>query len=86
MSQKRDSLLFFEIVKRKVIGGVMARLFVATLITEVKFVSQEASDKVDENYRQHLTEELTKAAQRLSLRTVQSHKVRHCAVESVDRK
>ena len=62
----------------------MTKLFVATLITEVEFVSE--SDKVDENYRRHLTEELTQAAQRLSLRTVQSHKVRHCAVESVDRK
>jgi hypothetical protein len=60
----------------------MAKLFVATLITEVEVSGSEDED----NYRQHLTEELTKGARAIRMRSIHHHKVLHCAVESVDRK
>jgi hypothetical protein len=66
-------------------GGIMVtKLFVATLITEVEVSASNFGD--EEPYRQHLTEELTKAARAIRLRSISGHKVLHCAVESVDRK
>ena len=48
----------------------MPRKFAATIITEVEFVGSDSSDQSDENYLQHLTEELEKAATGLSLRSI----------------
>ena len=48
---------FLEIVYfQDLIGGIMPKLFVATLITSVEYVSE---GEFDENYGRHLTEELT---------------------------
>ena len=57
----------------------MARTFAATIITEVEFVGGDSSDQADENYLKHLTEELEKAASRLSLRTIKGLRVTFCA-------
>ena len=53
----------------------MPRTFAATIITEVEFVGDNASDQFDENFLKHLTEELEKAASRLSLRAVKDVRV-----------
>lgn len=50
------------------------RTFVVTVITEVEYVSG-TSDEQDENTLRHLTEELAKAANNLSLRSVQGVRV-----------
>jgi len=51
-----------------------SRTFVVTVITEVEYVSG-TSDEQDANTLRHLTEELAKAANNLSLRSVQSARV-----------
>jgi hypothetical protein len=57
----------------------MPRKFAATIITEVEFVGGDASDQFDENFLKHLTEELEKAASRLSLRSLKGVRVTFCA-------
>ncbi len=56
----------------------MPRTFAATIITEVEFVEGDSSDLLDQNYLKHLTEELEKAASRLSLRTIKDLRVTFC--------
>jgi hypothetical protein len=58
---------------------MMQRMFAATIITAVEFVGNESSDQFDDNYIRHLTEELAKAASRLSLRTMKGHRVEFSA-------
>ena len=57
----------------------MPRTFAATIITEVDFVGGDSSDQADENYLKHLTEELEKAANHLSLRTIKGLRVTLCS-------
>jgi len=57
----------------------MPRTFATTIITEVEFVDGDSSDLFDQNYLTHLTEELEKAASRLSLRTIKDLRVTFCA-------
>jgi hypothetical protein len=57
----------------------MPRKFAATIITEVEFVGGDSSDQFDENYLKHLTEELEKAANGLSLRSIKGLRVTFCA-------
>ena len=57
----------------------MARTFAATIITEVDFVGGDKSDQMDENFVKHLTEELEKAASRISLRSIKDVRVTFCA-------
>ena len=46
------------------------------VVTEIQFVDgDDVSDRVRENYAKHLAEELQKAAQHLSLRTIKSTRV-----------
>jgi len=56
----------------------MPRTFAATIITEVDFVGGDSSDQMDPNYLKHLTEELEKAASRISLRSIQGLRVTYC--------
>ena len=56
----------------------MPRTFAATVITEVEFVGSDSSDQFDQNFLQHLTEELEKAATRLSLRSIKGVRVTFC--------
>ncbi len=56
----------------------MARTFAATIITEVEFVGSDSSDQFDQNFLKHLTEELAKAAGRISLRAVKDVRVTLC--------
>lgn len=56
----------------------MPRTFAVTMITEVEFVEGDSSDLFDQNYLKHHTEELEKAANRLSLRTIKDLRVTFC--------
>jgi len=49
-----------------------------TIITEVEFQSADSSDQLDQNYLKHLAEELEKAANRLSLRSIRDARVAFC--------
>ena len=57
----------------------MARTFAATIITDVEFVDGDSSDQFDQTYLKHLTEELEKAANEVSLRMIKDVRVTFCA-------
>jgi hypothetical protein len=48
------------------------------IITEVDLVGDDSSDQFDDNLLKHLTEELEKAANNLSLRSVKDVRVTFC--------
>jgi hypothetical protein len=54
------------------------RIATITVITEVTFVG-DPSPEVVQNYLKHLTEELNRAAEAISLRAVEDHRVLYCA-------
>lgn len=54
------------------------RTFTLTVITEVEFVDPPNNETM-QNYLKHLTEDVKKAADALSLRTVKDHRVRYCS-------
>ena len=53
----------------------MPRLFTATVITEVEFVSDTSTPAVDESYLRDLIEEIEKAANQMSRRNIRAHRV-----------
>ena len=59
-------------------------LFMAHVVTEIQFVDgDDVSDGIREGYSKHLAEELQKAAQQLSLRTIQGTRVRTIQVAEI---
>jgi len=59
--------------------GSPRRIFTLTVITEVTFVDDPPSAEIVQNYLKHLTEELNRAAEAISLRSVKGHRVLYCA-------
>ena len=58
--------------------------FMTHVVTEIQFVDGDnVSDGIKENYAKHLAEELQKAAQHLSLRTIKSTRVKTIQVAEI---
>jgi len=55
------------------------RIATITVITEVTFVGDPPLPEAVQNYLEHLTEELNRAAAAITLRTVKDHRVLYCA-------
>ena len=53
----------------------MPRLFTATVITEVEFVSDTSDPAVDESYLRDLIAEIEGAAKQISRRNIRAHRV-----------